>query len=144
MDALGKEIERDTVDGAQNGEDLRLTIDAGIQAHTEEVLSQPGADLPPKGATAIVMDPRDAQVLAMANWPPRRPKRSGLGRRRATLRNMATGFTYEPGSTFKAFTVAGALEENLVTPSTVFDLAGRDPGRRPDDLGRRGARPGNA
>ena len=35
---------------------------------------------------------------------------------------MATGFTYEPGSTFKAFTVAAALEEHLVTPSTEFDL----------------------
>ena len=35
---------------------------------------------------------------------------------------MATGFTYEPGSTFKAFTVAGALEERLVTPETMFDL----------------------
>ena len=35
---------------------------------------------------------------------------------------MATGFTYEPGSTFKAFTVAGALEQHLVTPSTPFDL----------------------
>ena len=35
---------------------------------------------------------------------------------------MATGFTYEPGSTFKAFTVAGALSERLVTPSTTFYL----------------------
>jgi cell division protein FtsI/penicillin-binding protein 2 len=35
---------------------------------------------------------------------------------------MATGFTYEPGSTFKAFTVAGALSERLVTPNTLFNL----------------------
>ncbi len=39
------------------------------------------------------------------------------------LLNRATGFTYEPGSTFKAFTVAAALEEKLVTPDTAFTLA---------------------
>ena len=57
----------------------------------------------------------------MANWPGLRSVRS----RRASpeqLGNMATGFTYEPGSTFKAFTVAGALEQGLVTPATMFDL----------------------
>ena len=36
---------------------------------------------------------------------------------------MATGFNYEPGSTFKAFTVAGALQQGLVTPHTMFNLA---------------------
>ena len=52
------------------------------------------------------------------------------------LANMATGYTYEPGSTFKAFTVAGALEDGTSsTPDTTFDLAADDPGRRPDDRG---------
>ena len=45
--------------------------------------------------------------------------------------NRAVGLTYEPGSTFKAFTVAGALEDGVVTPDTTFDLAAADPGRRP-------------
>ena len=39
LDGLGKEIERNTVNGAQQGQDLRLTLDAGIQARTEEVLA---------------------------------------------------------------------------------------------------------
>jgi cell division protein FtsI/penicillin-binding protein 2 len=121
LDGLGNEIERDTVDGAQQGEDLRLTIDAGIQARTEQVLADLSQTYQPKRATAIVMDPRNAQVLAMADWPSFDPSDPASASPQA-LRSMATGFTYEPGSTFKAFTVGGALSEGLVTPSTLFYL----------------------
>ncbi|HEY8466325.1 MAG TPA: penicillin-binding protein 2 [Solirubrobacterales bacterium] len=118
-DALGEELERETVEAATVGERLKLTIDASIQAHTEQVLAEVGETYDPQGATAIVMDPRTSEILAMANWPP-----ADLGRVEDVeeLRNLATGYTYEPGSTFKAFTVAGALEEKLVKPSTRFDL----------------------
>ncbi|HSF01744.1 MAG TPA: penicillin-binding protein 2 [Solirubrobacterales bacterium] len=121
LDGLGNEIERDTLSGAEQGEDLRLTIDAGIQARTEEVLAGLAQTYQPKRATAIVMDPRNAEVLAMADWPSFDPSDPASASPEA-LRSMATGFTYEPGSTFKAFTVAGALSERLVTPSTVFYL----------------------
>jgi len=120
-DALGEELERNTLAAAGTGADLKLSIDAGIQLHTESVLAQLGETYQPRGATAIVMDPRDSEVLAMANWPGLDP--SDLeGAEPAQLRNMATGFNYEPGSTFKAFTVAGALEDGVVTPDTMFDL----------------------
>ena len=69
VDGLGKEIERNTVSQAEHGEDLRLTIDAQIQARTEQVLASLGQTYQPKGATAIVMNPRNSQILAMANWP---------------------------------------------------------------------------
>ena len=121
LDGLGKEIERNTVNGAQQGQDLRLTLDAGIQARTEEVLANLAQTYHPKSATAIVMDPRNAEVLAMADWPSFDPSKPASASPEE-LRNTATGFTYEPGSTFKAFTVAGALSEHLVTPNTVFDL----------------------
>ena len=120
-DGLGKEIERQTIKPADHGQDVRLTIDAGIQAKTEEVLSNLAATYSPRGATAIVMDPRDGDVLAMADYPTFDPS-DPAGASPDELRNMATGFTYEPGSTFKAFTVAGALEEHLVKPSTAFYL----------------------
>jgi cell division protein FtsI (penicillin-binding protein 3) len=121
LDGLGKEIERDTVSGAQQGGDLRLTIDAGIQARTEEILTNVAETFQPKQATAIVMNPRNSQILAMADWPTLDPSDPGAASPEQ-LQNMATGFTYEPGSTFKAFTVAGALQDHLVTPDTVFDL----------------------
>ena len=60
-------------------------------------------------------------VTNMANWPAFDP--SDLADATPDeLENRATGFTYEPGSTFKAFTVASALEDRVVTPSTSFYL----------------------
>ena len=59
------------------------------------------------------MDPNDGAVLAMANWP--RIDANDLSKTpAAALQNRAVGYTYEPGSTFKAFTVAAALEEGEV------------------------------
>jgi cell division protein FtsI/penicillin-binding protein 2 len=122
LDGLGKEIERETVDAADKGQDLRLTLDADIQNHVEEVLANLAQTYQPKGATAIVMNPRSSEVLAMADWPPVDPTDPGSAPPE-DLQNMATSFTYEPGSTFKAFTVAGAISAGLVTPSTTFQLA---------------------
>ena len=120
-DALGEEISRDTLAAATTGEDLKLTIDAPLQAHVEDVLADVGRTYMPKGATAIAMDPDTSEILALANWPPVDPADVGDASEREIL-NRATGFTYEPGSTFKAFTVAGALEDGTVNPDTTFTL----------------------
>lgn len=120
-DALGEPIRTETVKEAKDGEDIQLTLDPVIQQKTEQVLGEVGETYAAKGATAIVVDPRSAQILAMANWPPVDPADlSGVSNE--DLINKATGFNYEPGSTFKAFTVSAALEEKLVTPATEFTL----------------------
>jgi cell division protein FtsI (penicillin-binding protein 3) len=121
-DALGEEMSRDTVEGAVRGRDVQLTIDGKIQAETESVLADIGKRLTPDGATAIAMDPQNGEILAMASWPPVDPD-SLEGTEPDLFSNMATGFNFEPGSTFKAFTVAGALEDGLVGPETTFGLA---------------------
>ncbi len=120
-DALGQPIRLETVKEAEDGEDVELTLDPVIQQKTEEVLNGVGETYAPTGATAIVVDPRTSQVLAMANWPPVNPEDLSEVSNE-DLMNKATGFNYEPGSTFKAFTVAAALEEKLVTPTTEFVL----------------------
>jgi cell division protein FtsI (penicillin-binding protein 3) len=120
-DALGEPIRQETVTEAEDGEDVELTLDPVIQQKTEEVLNGVGETYSPKGATAIVVDPRSSQILAMANWPPVNPEDLSEASNEDLL-NKATGFTYEPGSTFKAFTVSAALEEKLVTPTTEFTL----------------------
>ncbi len=121
-DALGEPIRMETVADTSDGEDIRLTIDPAIQEEAESALAEVGEAFAPQGATAIVMDPRDSDVLAMANWPPVDP--SDLSEAESDdLLNRATGFTYEPGSTFKAFTVAAALEDKMVTAGSAFTLA---------------------
>ncbi|HEY3019154.1 MAG TPA: penicillin-binding transpeptidase domain-containing protein, partial [Solirubrobacteraceae bacterium] len=120
-DALQQPIAvQDTVP-AEAGKSLRLTIDAAIQSKVEAVLGAVGQVYRPKGATAIVMDPRDGEVLAMANWP-RVDANDPAGAPAYARQNRAVAFNYEPGSTFKPFTVAGALEDNVVRPDTKFEL----------------------
>jgi cell division protein FtsI (penicillin-binding protein 3) len=121
-DALGQSINVRDTKPAHPGERLELTIDAAIQDEVERVLAQVGQTYRPKGATAIVMDPRDSEVLAMANWPRIDANDPGAAPPYAA-QNRAVGATYEPGSTFKAVTVAGALEENVVKPDSTFVLA---------------------
>ena len=120
-DALGDPIRLETVREASDGDAIELTLDPLIQESAERALSRIGETYLPKGATAIVMDPRNAEILAMANWPPVDPSDLSEASNEDLL-NRATGFTYEPGSTFKAFTVAAALEKGLVTPETPFVL----------------------
>ena len=120
-DALGKPISLVEQKRDEPGTDLRLTIDATIQERVETVLAGVGQTFRPKGATALVLDPRNGEVLALANWP--RANAADPSAAPAYARqNRAVTASYEPGSTFKAFTVAGALEEKLIQPNTRFDL----------------------
>ena len=120
-DALGDPLRLETLSETEDGHDIQLTIDAAIQDQAERALAGIGEDFSPEGATAIVMDPRDSRILALANWPPLDPSNLDEADEEDFL-NRATGFTYEPGSTFKAFTVAAALQEDLVEPGTTFTL----------------------
>jgi cell division protein FtsI (penicillin-binding protein 3) len=120
-DALGKPLRMETVKPASVGEDIQTTLDAAIQGKTEEALSAAAEHYGAKGAAAIVMNPNTGEVLAMANWPGFDP--SDLADATpGELENRTTGFTYEPGSTFKAFTVASALSDHVVTPNSSFYL----------------------
>lgn len=121
LDGGREAIETRDVRAAVPGRRLQLTLDVELQARTEEVLEGIGESYRPKGATAIVMNPRTGAILAMANWPRTDLGDMGSAPAAATL-NRAVGFPYEPGSTFKAFTVAAALEEKAVTPTTSFNL----------------------
>lgn len=120
-DAIGQPISIEDQHPARTGEPVELTLDAPLQDEVQQVLAGVGSEYQPKGATAIAMDPRTGQILALANWPSANPNAPG-GATPNALEDQAVGFNYEPGSTFKAITVAGALQDGLVTPSTMFNI----------------------
>jgi cell division protein FtsI/penicillin-binding protein 2 len=118
-DAIGQPISISEPHPEEAGTPMSLTIDANVQQRAEDVLGAVGRVFSPKDATAIVMDPRSGAILAMANWPQVNPNHPGASSPEA-MQNRAVGFDYEPGSTFKAVTVAGALQQGLVTPASSF------------------------
>jgi cell division protein FtsI/penicillin-binding protein 2 len=120
-DAIGQPISIDDVRSTRPGKTVTLTIDAALQDEVEQVLAGVGAQYSPRGATAIAMDPNTGDILALANWP--RVNANDLaGAPPYATEDRAVGFNYEPGSTFKAITVAGALQDGLVTPDTQFGI----------------------
>ncbi|MFY9470348.1 MAG: penicillin-binding protein 2, partial [Solirubrobacterales bacterium] len=120
-DGAGEPISTINTRIVKPGKDLRLTLDSQLQMQAEGVLARLGARFQPKGSTAIVMDPQNGEVLAMANWP-KLDANDPTEADPAAQQNRALGFTFEPGSTFKAVTVGGALQDKKVTPATVFGL----------------------
>jgi cell division protein FtsI (penicillin-binding protein 3) len=119
VDARKKSFER-VEKQPDPGQNLVLTIDENIQYIAERELEQSMKETRAEAGTVIVSNPRTGEVLALANRPTFNPN----NRREITneaLKNRAVTDVYEPGSTFKIVTVAGALEEKLTQPDEVFD-----------------------
>jgi cell division protein FtsI/penicillin-binding protein 2 len=120
-DALGQPISIEDLRATRPGKTIRLTIDSALQTEVEGVLQGVAAQYHPKGATAIVMNPNTGQILALANWPRLNPNDPSAARPQAYA-DWAVGLSYEPGSTFKAFTVGAALQDGLISPNTKFEI----------------------
>jgi cell division protein FtsI (penicillin-binding protein 3) len=120
-DAIGQPVSITEPRQEVPGEGLSLTLDANIQQRTEDVLGAVAQAFDPQDATAIVMDPRSGAILALANWPQVNANDPGASPP-ASMEDRAVGFDYEPGSTFKAVTISGALQRGLVTPNTPINV----------------------
>ncbi len=105
---------------AKAGDHLVLTIDSAIQRILEEELDAAMAKWEAASASGIVMSPVTGEVLALACRPTYDPSDFG-GYRRDARRNRAVADCFEPGSVFKAFTAAAALQENLLDLSDTID-----------------------
>ncbi len=102
-----------------SSKDITLTIDSTMQFIVEQSLDKAMADNRPKAVTALVMDPKTGEVLAMASRPTYNPNKFWEANDEA-WRNRAISSIYEPGSTFKAIVAGAALQEGVVSPNMTF------------------------
>jgi len=122
-DNLGRVIEQvGSGTEPQDGDDLALSIDTRIQFLAFNAIRDAVREHRAKAATAIVVDVRSGEILALVNLPTYDPNnRAALNG--GQLRNRAITDTYEPGSTMKPFSVAMALEAGKVKPTTAIDTS---------------------
>jgi cell division protein FtsI (penicillin-binding protein 3) len=112
----GSRVVRDSRPGA----DIELTLDSYLQAVAEEELERALAELEAASGAIILVEPQTGDVLAMASAPSFDPNRA-RAYPAATLANRPTTDPYEPGSVFKIFTAAAALEEGVTHEEEEFD-----------------------
>ena len=121
-DAKGKKlflhVERDRFP-KEEGVNLVLTIDSRMQYLVETHLREAVLDKGARGGIAIVMDPKTGEILAMANEKGFNPNNI-KGLKPDSWQNRAITESFDPGSTFKPFLVAAALEEKLVRESDMI------------------------
>jgi len=106
---------------AKSGTNIRLTINRDVQWVAAEAISQAVKDSAATSGTVIVMDPKTGEIVAHATAPtfnPNNTKNVEL----SLMRNPSVQDVYEPGSTGKVMTMAAALEEKTVSPTTVFTV----------------------
>jgi cell division protein FtsI (penicillin-binding protein 3) len=104
---------------AVSGADLVLTLDRELQHVTEQALAAGVMSTDALGGSAVVLDVRTGEILALASYPGYTPETIGEAEPYAR-RNRAVTDMFEPGSVNKLITVAGALEEGLVRPESAF------------------------
>lgn len=121
-DARGRKLLTHGVEEAANrqGAAVTLTLDRHLQYVAEKALTRAVEDAKAPAGTVVVLDPKTGEILALANYPRFNPNSPADAQKNA-LRNRAATDAFEPGSTFKAFVIAAALEEKLVNESTAFN-----------------------
>ncbi|HEY4744450.1 MAG TPA: penicillin-binding transpeptidase domain-containing protein [Desulfuromonadaceae bacterium] len=121
-DALGRDIDfkNAMVKKSEPGKNIILTLDKTIQYNAEKELAKAVTGSGAKSGMAVVMESDTGRILAMANYPTFNPN-AYFRYSPFQLRNRVVSDSFEPGSTFKIFLVAGALEEKLVRAGDVFN-----------------------
>ncbi len=111
---------------AINGSDVVLTIDRSIQYKTCNAIKNAVSSYDADSGSIVIMDPKTGAILAMCSSPDFNPATYNRVRNLSVLNNPVTLDAYEPGSIFKAFTMAAGLDMGKVLPDTTYVDKGVD------------------
>ncbi|MFA7702814.1 MAG: penicillin-binding protein 2, partial [Patescibacteria group bacterium] len=107
------------------GQDLVLTIDRAVEFYVCQKLEESEARYKYDSATIIIVKPDTGEIIAMCSWPSFDPNNYADVKKAETFSNPAISSQYEPGSVFKTITMAAALDQKKVTPSTTYNDTGQ-------------------
>lgn len=110
---------------SSEGSDLVLNIDYNIQYMSEKLLKKAKEELSIESGQIIVVEPTTGKVLALAHYPNFNPNEYSDIEDFDIFQNVTTQKLFEPGSGFKPITMASAMNENEVTPNTVYTDTGK-------------------
>jgi cell division protein FtsI (penicillin-binding protein 3) len=118
-DAKGRAVKFESEDLGKEARDLTLTIDKDLQAYAEKTLKESVLKHKAAGGGIGIMDVHTGEILAMSNYPTYDPNRLSESLPAHRKLSFATD-PFEPGSTFKTFTIVSAFENKISTPETNY------------------------
>jgi cell division protein FtsI (penicillin-binding protein 3) len=122
-DGKGRVVDQvENIHSPSPGKDLMLSIDRRLQFLAYRELKAAVSKHKARSGSAVILDSRSGEILAMVNSPSYNPN-ALRGRRSNSLRNRAVTDVFEPGSTIKPFTVAAAVELGRLSSDTPIDVS---------------------
>lgn len=140
VNASGRELSVLSMEPPVPGKNLILSIDLEAQTQLEQLVKTAATKLKKQRVSAIAMDPRDGQILAMVSWPAYDANdfsggvsstvyNNYLKNPDRPLFNRSVSGAYPSGSTIKLIVAAAALNEHVVTPvTTIMSVGGIEVG----------------
>ena len=106
---------------AKSGDNLVLTVDRNVQSQAELALKKGIEAANATEGSAVIMNPKNGQILALANYPTYNPAEFNKQKNAAVFMNSASMVPFEPGSIIKSFSFATAIDKGAVTPSSTYN-----------------------
>jgi cell division protein FtsI (penicillin-binding protein 3) len=123
-DRFGRIVEDvDLIRAPRDGAELRTSVDLRLQYLAYRELKRAVTENGASSGAAVILDPRTGEVLAMVNQPTFNPNDRAQRVAAGIYRNRAVTDILEPGSAFKPFVIAGAIESGKFRPDSIVDTS---------------------